>query len=118
MELDETIEEFHTRLPEEALQCNAATLLEIDEEIATSGDKLTDANILAFIREEFTSVEEEEDDIEAEGEPLDCIASFQVDRAVKTLQQFALFCDNGIEIREMVEKIGIMAKREYSAPKK
>ena len=91
MELDGTIEEFRIRLPEETpLQCNAATILEIDEEIATSGDKPTNADILVFIREEFTSVEEEENDIEGEEEPLECPNSFQVDRAVKTLQQFAL----------------------------
>ena len=37
MELDETIEGLRTRLPEEVpLQCNAAVLLEIDEEIAIS----------------------------------------------------------------------------------
>ena len=65
MELDETIEELRPRLPEEApLQCNAATLLGIDEEIATSGDKRTDANILAFIREELTSIKDEKDEIE------------------------------------------------------
>ena len=45
MELDETIEGLRTRLPKEVpLQCNAAALLEIDEEIATSGDKPTDAD--------------------------------------------------------------------------
>ena len=40
MELDEKIEGLRRRLPEEVpLQCNEAALLEIDEEIATSGDK-------------------------------------------------------------------------------
>ena len=86
MELDETIDEFRTRLPEEApLQSNAATILEIGEEIATSGDKPTNADILVFIREEFTSVEEEENDIEGKEEPLECPTSFRVDKAVKTL---------------------------------
>ena len=72
MELDETTEELRTRLPEEApLQCNAATLLEIDEEIATSGDKPNDEDILAFIRE-LPSDEEEKGDSEVEEEPPKC----------------------------------------------
>ena len=70
MELDETIKGLHTRLPEEVpLQCNAAALLEIDEEIATSGDKPVDADNLAFIRWESPSDEEEEDDSEVTGMP-------------------------------------------------
>ena len=76
MELDETIEEVRIRLPEEApLQCNAATLLESDEEIATSRDKPTDADILALIRE-LPSDEEEQGDSEVEEEPPKCPASF------------------------------------------
>ena len=81
-----------------------ATLLQIDEEIAASGDKQTKADMLGFIREEFPSDEEEKGDIEIEKQPPECPASFRVDRAVRTLQQFVLFCDNGVETREMVEK--------------
>ena len=71
-----------------AMQCN--NFIKLDEEIATSRDNLTDVDILAFTREELTSFEEEKDEIEGEEEPLECPACFQVDKAVKTLQQFAL----------------------------
>ena len=83
-----TIEELRTKLPKRisfAMQCNY--FIKIDEEIATSRDKLTDVDILAFTREELTSFEEEKDEIEGEEEPLECPACFQVDKAVKTLQQ-------------------------------
>ena len=43
-------------------------------------------------------------DIEVKEEPPACPASFEVDKAVTTLQQFILFCDNGVELRKMVEK--------------
>ena len=83
-----TIEDLRTKLPKRssfAMQCN--NFIKIDEEIATSRDKLTDVDILAFTREELTSFEEEKDEIEGEEEPLECPACFQVDKAVKTLQQ-------------------------------
>ena len=119
MELDEIIEGLRTKLPEEVpLRCNAAALLEINEEIATSGDKPTDADILAFIRGGSPSNEEEEDKSEIEDKPPACPASFEVDKAVESLQQFTLFCDNGVEIREMVEKINMVAKNEFSGRKK
>ena len=119
MEFDETIEDLRTRFPEEApLQCNTATLLKSYEGIATSSDKPTDVDILAFIREKLPFDIEEKDDIEVEEEPLECPARFKVDKAVKTLQQSALFCDYGVEIGEMVGIINMMAKTEYSARKK
>ena len=43
-------------------------------------------------------------DIEVKEEPPACPASFEVDKAVTTLQQFVLFCDNRVEMSEMVEK--------------
>ena len=71
------MEGLRTRLPEKVpLQCNAAVLLEIDKEIATSGDKPTDADILAFIRGESPSDEEDEDESEVKGKPPACPASF------------------------------------------
>ena len=119
MELDETIEGLRTRLPEEVpLQCNAAALLEVDEEIATSGDKPTDADILAFIRGGSPSDEEDEDESEIEDKPPVYPASFEVDKAAESLQQFTLFCDNGVEIREMLEKINMVAKNEFSGRKR
>ena len=96
MELDEAIEYLRTGLPEEVpLRCNAAALLEIDEEIATSGDKPTDADMLAFIRGESPSDEEEEDESEVEDKPPACPANFKVDKAGETLQQFTLFAKTG-----------------------
>ena len=119
IELDEAIEDLRTRLPEEVpLQYNAAALIDCDEEIATSGDSPTDADILAFVRGELPPDEEEKDDIEVEEEPPACPASFEVDKAITTLQQFALFCDNGIEMRELVEKVNMLTKKEFSIRKK
>ena len=54
------------------MQCNAATLLEIDEETDTRGNKPTDADILAFIREEFISATDEKGEAEVEEETLKC----------------------------------------------
>ena len=95
IELDEAIEDLCTRIPEEVpLQYDAAVLIDFDEEIATSRDSPTDADILAFVRGELPPDEEEKDDIEVEEEPPACPASFEVDKAITTLQQFTLFCDN------------------------
>ena len=95
------------------MQCNAAALLEIDEEIATSGDKPIDEGILAFIRGESPSDEEEEHESEVEDKSPACPANFKVDKAGETLQQFTLFCDNRVEMREMVEKINMVAERIF-----
>ena len=96
VELDEAIEGLRTRLPEEVpLQYNAAALIDCDEEIATNGDNPTDADILAFVRGELPPDEEEKDDIEVEEQPPACPASFEVDKAITTLQQFALFATMG-----------------------
>ena len=43
---------------------------------------------------------------------------FEVDKAITTLQQLALFCDNGIEMRELVEKVNMLTKKEFSTRKK
>ena len=119
VELDEAIEDRCTRLPEEVpLQHDAAALIDFDEEIATSGDNKTNADILAFLRGELPPDEEEKDDIEVEEEPPACPASFEVDKPITTLKQFDLFYDNGIEIRELVEKVNILTKKEFSVRKK
>ena len=119
IELDEAIEGLRTKLPEEVpLQYDAAALIDFDEEIATSGDSPTDADILASARGELPPDEEEKDDIEVEEEPPACPASFEVDKAITTLQQLALFCDNGIEMQEMVEKVNMLTKKEFSIRKK
>ena len=100
------------------MQYNAAALIDFDEEIATSGDSPTDADILAFARGELPPDEEEKGDIEVEEEPPACPASLEVDKAITTLQQFPLFCDNGIEMQEMVEKINMLTKKEFYIRKK
>ena len=62
-ELEENINEFHERLPDAVPEeLNAAVLLDIDAELSTNGDKLSDAEILAEVREEAI---QEEDDIDA-----------------------------------------------------
>ena len=66
IELDEAIEGLRTKLPEEdPLQYDAAALIDFNEEIATSGDSLTDADILVFARGELPPDEEEKDDLHA-----------------------------------------------------
>ena len=78
IELDEAIEGLRTKLPEEVpLQYDAAALIDFDEEIATSGDSPTDADILAFAQGELPPDEEEKDDIEVEEEAPACPASLR-----------------------------------------
>ena len=49
-ELEETINEFRERLPDEVPEeLNAAVLLHIDAELSTNGDKPSDAEILAEV---------------------------------------------------------------------
>eukprot|EP00794_Sanderia_malayensis_P002838 gene2838-3281_t len=72
MELEDAIDCLRAHLPEEVpLHLNAVALLEIDESLTTNGDKLTDADILASIREEASVEEDEatENEIEFEDDP-------------------------------------------------
>ena len=118
-ELEDTIEDLRERLPEEVpSELNAACLLDIDAELATSGGKPTDADILAELRGEPFDEGETDDALEVEDEPPICPTSLEVDKAVEVLQQLTLFCENGNEMREIVEKINVHAQREISKRRK
>ena len=52
-ELEETMNEFHERLPNEVPEeLNEALLLDIDAELSTNGDKPSDAEILVKVQGE------------------------------------------------------------------
>ena len=52
-ELEETMNEFHERLANEVLkELNEAILLDVDAELSTNGDKLSDAEILVEVQGE------------------------------------------------------------------
>eukprot|EP00794_Sanderia_malayensis_P015050 gene15050-16603_t len=121
MELEDAIDCLRAQLPEEVpLHLNAAALLEIDESLATNAGKLTDADILASIKEEASVEEDEatENEIEFEDDPPVCPTSIEVDKALETLQQFSLVCHNGAEIQETIEKIDLLTRKEYLCRKK
>ena len=62
-ELEETINEFRERFPDEVpKELNAAFLLDIDAEQPTNGDKPSDVEILPEVQGE--AIQEEEDDID------------------------------------------------------
>ena len=62
-ELEETINEFRERLPDEVPEkLNAVVLLDIDAELSTNGDKPSDAEVLEELPGE--SIQEEEYDID------------------------------------------------------
>ena len=62
-ELEETINEFRERLPDEVPEeLNAVVLLDIDAELSTNGDKPSDAEVLEKLPGE--SIQEEEYDID------------------------------------------------------
>ena len=89
-ELEETINEFRERLPDEVPEeLNAAVLLDIDAELSTNGDKPSDAEILAEVQEEAI---QEEDDIDVVCDELSAPPSaFEVEKATEVLQQLRHF---------------------------
>ena len=118
-ELEDSINEFRERFPEEVpTELNAAILLDIDEELSTNGGKPSDADILAEIRGEIVDDEEADDVLEVEDEPPVCPTSLEVDKALEVLQQLTLFSEKGNEMREVVEKVNAYAQREIMKRRK
>ena len=91
-ELEEIINDFRERLPDEVPEeVNATVLLDINAELSANGDKPSDAEILAEVRREAI---QEEDDIGVVCDELPAPPSaFEVEKAIGVLQQFRLFCD-------------------------
>ena len=86
-ELEETINEFRERLPDDVPEeLNAAVVLDIDVELSANRDKPSDAEILAELRGETM---QEEDDIDVVyDEPPAPPSAFGVEKAFEVLQQF------------------------------
>ena len=77
------------------MQYDAAALINCNEEVATSETTRPMQIFLVFVRGELHAGEEEKDEIEVEEEPPACPTSFEVDKAITTLQEFALFVTIG-----------------------
>ena len=125
-EREETINEFRERLPYEVPEeLNAAVLLDIDAELSTNGDKLSDAEILAEVRGEAIQEEEEEEEEEEEGD-IDLVydessappSAFEVEKAIDVLQQFTPFCDKGENLLETLSKVNTYSQRAIAKRKK
>ena len=123
-EREETINEFGERLPDEVTEeLNAAVLLDIDSELSTNGDKLSDAEILAEVRGE--AIQEEEEEEEEEGD-IDLVydessappSAFEVEKAIDVLQQFTPFCDKGENLLETLSKVNTYSQRAIAKRKK
>ena len=110
-------------MPDEVTEeLNAAVLLDIDSELSTNGDKLSDAEILAEVRAEAIQEEEkeeEESDInlvydESPAPP----SPFEVEKAIEVLQQFTLFCDEGENLLEILSNVNTYSQRAIAKRKK
>ena len=85
-ELEETIHEFCDRLPDEVPEeLNAATLLDIDAELSTNGDKPSDSEILAEVQREAIQKEEENDINVVYDELPEPTSAFRVEKAIEVL---------------------------------
>ena len=117
-QIEETINEFRERLPDEVPEeLNAVVLLDIDAELSTNGDKPSDAEILAEVRGE--AIQEEEDDIDVVyDEPPAPPSAFEVEKAIEVLQQFTVFCDEGDDLREVLSKVNTYSQRAIAKRKK
>ena len=82
-ELEETINEFCERLPDEVPEELNAALLDIDEERSTNGDKPSDAGILADVRGE--AIQEEDDTHVVYDEPPAPPSALEVEKATEVL---------------------------------
>ena len=115
-ELEETINEFRERLPDEVAEdLNAAVLLDIDAELSIREDKPSDPEIFAKVRgEAIQDQEKEDDDIDVVyAEPL-----AKVEEATEVLQQFTPFCDEGEDLREVLSKVNTYSQRAIAKRKK
>ena len=114
-EREETINEFRERLPYEVPEeLNAAVLLDIDAELSTNGDKLSDAEILAEVRGEAIQEEEEEEEGDIDlvyDESSAPPSAFEVEKAIEVLQQFTVFCDEGEDLLEALSKGNTYSQR-------
>ena len=115
-ELEETINEFRERLPDDVPEeLNAAVVLDIDVELSANRDKPSDAEILAELRGETM---QEEDDIDVVyDEPPAPPSAFGVEKTIEVLQQFIFFCDEEEDLRKVLSKVntysqGTIAKRK------
>ena len=79
-------------------------MLDIDAKLYwTNGDKPRDAEISAEVWREAI---QEEDNIDVVyDEPSAPPSAFEVEKAIEVLQQFALFCDEGDDLREVLSKV-------------
>ena len=116
-ELEEAINAFHERSPDEVPEeLNAAVLLNIDAELSTNRDKPSDAEILAEVQGEAI---QEEDDIDVVyDEPPAPPSVFKVEKAIEVLQQFILFCDEGDDLRGVLSKVNTHFSQRAIAKRK
>ena len=115
-ELEETINGFRERVPDEVAEdLNAAVLLDIDAELSTREDKPSDPEIFAKVQgEAIQEQEKEDDDIDVVyAEPL-----AKVEEAIEVLQQFTPFCDEGEDLREVLSKVNTYSQRAIAKRKK
>ena len=101
--LEETINEFRERLPDEIPEeLNAAVLLDINPALSTNRDKPRDAEILAEIQGE--AIQEEHDIGVVCDEPPAPPSAFEIGNVFEVRQQFTLFCDKGGDLQDVLPK--------------
>ena len=115
--LEETINEFRERLPDEIPEeLNAAVLLDINPALSTNRDKPRDAEILAEIQGE--AIQEEHDIGVVYDDPPAPPSAFKIGKVIEVLQQFILFCDKGGDLREVLPKGNTYSQRAIAKRKK
>ena len=88
----------------------AADLVDVDTNVMTNGDHLTDAEIVAEILNDGEQKEEDAETIvEVDDEPANPPSSQEIESAIDTLDRFSLFCDND-DIKRKVDSLDIKRK--------
>ena len=117
-ELEETINEFRVRFPNEVWEeLNAVVLFDIDAELSTNGDKPSDAE--NFAEERGEAIQEEEDDIDVVYDERSAPPSaFEIEKPLRFFNSLHFFCDKGEDLREVILKVNISSQRAIAKRKK
>lgn len=118
-DLEEAINDFRERLPDDVPEdFNASVLIDVDDELSTTGSTQSDAEILAEVMGDAGADKEVDDDVDFYDESPTHPSSHEVESAIEILQRLSLFYNDGDELRKLISKADMHAQKAFMAKKK
>ena len=118
-DLEEAINDFRERLPDNVPEdLNASVLIDVDDELSTTGSTQSDAEILAEVMGDAGADKEVDDDVDFYDESPTHPSSHEVESDIEILQRFSLFYNDGDELQKLISKADMHAEKAFMAKKK